>query len=51
LPAIANGPGADLSCRLSESYLERLGVLKNVPRWQMMANEYRLKLEAGKGAR
>jgi HD-like signal output (HDOD) protein len=51
LPAIANGPGADLACRLSESYLERLGVLKNLPHWQMMANEYRLKLEAGKASR
>jgi HD-like signal output (HDOD) protein len=51
LPAIANGPGADLSCRLAQPYLERLGVLKNLPRWQMMANEYRLKLEAGKASR
>ncbi len=48
LPALANVPGADLSCRLSESYLERLGVLKDLSRWQMMANEYRLILEAGK---
>ncbi|ANG63652.1 hypothetical protein A8C75_14985 [Marinobacterium aestuarii] len=47
LPALANAPGADLSCKLSESYLERLGVMKNLPRWRMMANEYRLKLEPG----
>jgi HD-like signal output (HDOD) protein len=45
LPALANSPGADLSCKLSTVYLERLGVEKNLPRWQMMANEYRLKLE------
>ncbi|WP_020683644.1 HDOD domain-containing protein [Marinobacterium rhizophilum] len=47
LPALVNGPGADLSCKLSESYLERLGIAKNLSRWQMMANEYRLKLEPG----
>ncbi len=45
LPPLVNSPGADLSCKLSQPYLERLGVVKSLTRWQMMANEYRLKLE------
>ncbi|MFC6669048.1 HDOD domain-containing protein [Marinobacterium aestuariivivens] len=45
LPPLANSLGADFSCRLSESYLERIGVHTQLSRWQMMANEYRLQLQ------
>ncbi|GGO79444.1 hypothetical protein GCM10011348_13720 [Marinobacterium nitratireducens] len=50
LPPLANSLGADLSCRLSESYLERLQMLGRVPQWKIMANEYRLQLQGARSA-
>ncbi|WP_207063982.1 HDOD domain-containing protein [Motiliproteus sp. SC1-56] len=38
IPPVRNAMDTDLSNRLSRSYLERTGVIKDLPRWQMRAN-------------
>ncbi len=48
LPSIENEFNLDLSCSLNEGYVERIDAKLHLPKWQMQANAYRLRLrEAG----
>ena len=51
LPTISSEFGGDLSCSLSTEYVKRIGAYDYVPRWRMLANGYRLKMEAAEAAR
>ncbi|BBB30518.1 response regulator [Neptunomonas japonica] len=44
LPSVGNGIGCSVSSQLALKYVERLGLKNHLSQWEMMANEYAVKV-------